>query len=401
MPEDITKTNKEISLFVCLTESWGTRERSLLKDALIARKNELNPLIFCLKDSYLDQYAQKEHFTIMHHHGKVPKKFYKWYTYHYFSKFVLTKNISLIHCYDLNLIWPLCYFLRKSPIIPLFLTIDREPNRSYLEIWHKTLLRRIDQVFVSSVSMIDEAKLRLGILPRKITVLGYGVDAEAINKVDLAKVKKELGISASSHTIGSLISLHHKKMDSILPLIYAVTGYNQKHNGEKNLRLILISEQKWNHNFIYKDLIRFIKDAGREDDILFYSGKSIETFQKSVDLWLSSFEENNLSDYSVKSLVLGVPILVPRNAEVMELFNIYPDIGEAYRRNDSLDVRDKLEKILVNKKTYIKKASKEAISIGMTHSVSAYAKELLARYTKTQHARKRAAAKKTRSLNRN
>jgi hypothetical protein len=399
--ENISKKSKEISLFICLTESWGTRERSLIKDAKLAKKKGYQPLVFCLKGSFLDQYAQVEKLEVKYHYGKVQRQFFKWYKYRFLSKFLNSDNITFIHCYDLNLIWPICFFLRNRPMIPLFLTIDRELKRSYLEIWHKTLLTRVDQVFVSSESMIDEARLRLGILPRKITVLGYGVNIGEVEKTDLNKIKSELGINSDSHTIGSLISPHHKKMDSILPLIYAVNGYNQKHHGDKNLRLILISEKKWNQNHIYKDLIRFIKDAGCEEDILFYSGRSVEMFQKSVDLWISSFEGNNLSDYAVKSLLLGVPILVPRNAEVMELFNSFPGVGEAYRKNDSMGVREKLEKILIKKKTYIREVTKGSKEIGVTHSVDIYSNNLISRYSKTVSARKRAATKTRKILPRN
>ncbi|MBT7611196.1 MAG: hypothetical protein HN576_15655 [Bacteriovoracaceae bacterium] len=353
-----------------------------------------------MKDSFLDQYSQREGLEVKYHFGKVQRHFYKWYRYRFLSKLLKSEKVIFIHCYDLNLIWPICFFLRNSPMIPLFLTIDRAPRRSYLEIWHKALLTRVDQVFVSSESMIDEAKLRLGLLPRKITVLGYGVSIGEIQKSDLNKIKSELAINTESHTIGSLISPHHKNMDFILPLIYAVNGYNQKHHGDKDLRLILISEKKWNQNQIYKELIRFIKDAGSEEDILFYSGCSIEMFQRAVDLWISSAEGNNLSDYAVKSLLLGVPILVPRNAEVMELFNSFPGTGEAYRKNDSLGVREKLEKVLAKKKTYLKQVAKGSKKIKIMHSVEAYSETLISRYKKTISARKRAATKTRNILSR-
>ena len=389
-------TNKEsVSVFASLSESWGTRERTLLKDAEIAQDNKLNPVIFCKKGSFLAKNANAVGFPVIYHLGKVQGHIFKWYKFRNFSNYLNSKNINFIHCYDLRILWVLCFLLRNMPMTPLFLTITSELKKSYLEIWHKTLISRVDQVFVFSDSISEEVRLRLGIVPRKITKLGYGVDVQPVTKTIITKVKKELGITSGVFSVGSILSPHFKDLEPILPLIYAVIGFNQKYLDGTHVKLILISEEKWNKNPLYQDLIRFIKDAGCEEDVLFYSGTTLEVFQRSVDLWLGIFEGYHISDFAIQALLNEIPILVPRNSEVMELIDTYSGIGEAYRREDSFGLREKMEKVLLNKKTYQKEVIKNSKIISATHRKSLYVDDLLGRYNKIMAARVRAASKKS------
>lgn len=391
--------NKEsLSLFASLSKGWGTRERTLIKDALIAKDNQLNPIIFCKKGSFLEKKAREKNLEVFLHHGKVKANFFKWYKFRYLSIFLSENKINFVHCYDLKILWVLCFILRNKTTIPLFLTIGSELKKSYLELWHKTLVSRVDQVFVFSQAIAEEVKLRLGFPLRKVTNLGYGVSSTSVPRTMISKVKKELGVSSKVQTVGSIMSPHHKNLDSIFPLIYAVIGYNQKYHEENELRLILISEDKWNTNPLYQDLIRFIKDSGSEENILFYSGATLQTFQKSVDLWIGIFEGYHITDYAIQALLNGVPILVPRNSEVMELMELYPGIGEAYRRDDSFGLREKMERVLKNKRDYEREVAKCSKKITLAHSEESYQSTLLERYQKLSHARKRAASKKKSSL---
>ncbi len=389
---------KKSSLFVCLSKTWGMRERSLIKDAEIAKEKGYNPIIFCLEDSFLDIYAKKKKINVMHNYSKIQNSFLKWYRYRNLSSFISGKKVNFIHCYDFKMIWPICFFLRKHRMTPLFLTLDQEFSKTYLKIWHKTLLSRIDHIFVHAHCMVEEVQLKLGIFPRKVTVLGYGVETKEIEKTEINNLKKKLGMSRNSLTVGSLISFRLKTIDPILPLIYGITGYNQKYLDRPNLRLILISERQWNKALIYQDLIRFIKDAGCEDDILFYSGDSIELFQSAIDLWLCSYEGSHFSDYAVKSLLFGVPILAPRNSGAMEFFTKFQNTGEAYRRQDSFDIREKLAKIALNKKSYLKKISDGQKNILELHSLETYKGLLSRRYLKVVNARSRAASRKKKRI---
>ena len=391
--ENIEQNAELIALFISLKKTWSSRERTLIKDARIAEGKGYKVVILCLKDSFLDINSKKENFNIIYHTGKIQLNFLKWYKYRYLANYINSQNITIIHCYDLNIIWPVCFILRKNKKTCLFFTILEGPKKIFFEFWHRALLSRIDQVFVRSKSMAEEVYLRLGIHPRKITVLGFGIETTEFKKSDIQKIKKELDVTSDTLSVGSLIPPHVENLELIFPLIYAINGYNQKHMGRVSLRLIMISEQKWNKNPIYQDLIRFIKDAGCEDNILFYSNSTIENFQRSVDLWITPFEGQHLSEFAVKSIFLGVPFLTARSSEGMDFLGQYSEVGEAYRPDDSFGLREKLEIILSDKKRYVKAITKFMPNINASHSMDFYTRSLLMRYSKTLNARKRVADK--------
>lgn len=118
--------NRKRAVYICPTDTWGTRERTVLKDALIAMSKGLEPHIYCLKDSFLDLVAKEKNLKVIHHYGKVYTRFFKWYKLIGLGKIVRDDDIAFVHCYHLNFLWPISFFLKSKPEIPLFFTTHRE-----------------------------------------------------------------------------------------------------------------------------------------------------------------------------------------------------------------------------------------------------------------------------------
>ncbi|MCO4792759.1 MAG: glycosyltransferase [Bacteriovoracaceae bacterium] len=380
---------REKAVYICPSVMWGARERTVLRDALISKSNGLDPYIYCLKDSSLDVAARENNINVIHHYGKIQTRFFKWYKLFGLGKIVRADNIAYVHCYHLNFIWPLSFFLGSRPEIPLFFTTHKEITKKYTEFYHKTLTSRVDQFFVSSKGLISNLLVHLDIPMRKIKVLGLGKKDQEIQKSEIAKVKKDISFDKDIKIIGSYISSHHKNPDSVVPLIYATMGYNQKFQDEQKVRLVLISDKNWNQVFVYQELIRFIKDLGSENDVIFYSGVGLSAFQKSLDVWVSAETIENLEDHAVDALLQGVPMLAPRTSSSKDLLETWGEVGLTYKGGDARDLRDQLSLILAKKKKYSRQITKIIEDMAIQNQMSTYQESLAETYRKFFTARQR------------
>jgi glycosyltransferase involved in cell wall biosynthesis len=349
--------NRRKAIYICPSNLWGARERTVLRDALISKDMGLEPLIYCLKDSYLDLEAKQSNLEVIHHYGKIQTRFIKWYKLFGLGKIVREEDVALVHCYHLNFLWPLSFFLKSRPEIPLFFTTHKEISKSYREFYHKALLSRVDHFFVSSAGLVSNLMVHMDIPPRKIQVLGFGNEVIEISRTEASKVKKDLSFDKEVWTLGTFLSSHHTSPENVLPLIYAVMGFNQKKQDE-SARLILICDRNWNEVLIYQELIRLIKDLGSEDDVYFYSGVSLGTFQKSIDIWLSAETSENLEDLAIGAVFQGTPVLVPRTSSSKELFGKWGEVGLTYKAGDARDLRDQLCLMVEKNRRFIRQIAK-------------------------------------------
>ena len=174
--------NRNKAIYICPSDLWGARERTVLRDALISKENGLEACIYCLKDSFLDNAAKEKELHVIHHYGKVQTRFFKWYKLFGLGQIVRANDVAFVHCYHLNFLWPLSFFLKSKPEIPLFFTTHREIIKKYTEIYHKTLLSRVDQFFVNSEGLNSNLIVHLDVPPRKIKVLGFGNEQVSVSR---------------------------------------------------------------------------------------------------------------------------------------------------------------------------------------------------------------------------
>ncbi len=362
--------NRRNAIYICPTNLWGTRERTVIRDALISKEQGLDSWIYCLKDSFLDIAARENDLQVIHHYGKIQTRFIKWYKLFGLGKIVRAEDVALVHCYHLNFLWPLAFFLKSRPEIPLFYTTHREIANKYTEFYHKALLSRVDQFFVSTVGLNANLIVHLDIPPRKIKVLGFGNELIEVSRTEVSKVKKDLSFDKEVWTVGTFLSSHQTTTENILPLIYAIMGFNQK-NQERKSRLVLICDRNWNQVLIYQELIRLIKDLGSEDDVYFYSGVGLSTFQKSIDVWVSAETSENLEDLAVGAVFQGTPVLIPRTSSAKELIQSWGEVGLTYKAGDARDLRDQLSLLVDKNRKYTRQIGKITEEV-MTYNLYDY-----------------------------
>lgn len=225
--------------------------------------------------------------------------------------------------------------------------------------------------------------------------MGFGNEEGSASKIEVSKVRKDIFFDKETWIVGTYLSSHHKNKSVIQPLIYAIMGYNQKHLDEKKVRLVLISDRKWNQILIYQDLIRFIKDLGCENDIIFYSGANLLAFQTSLDLWISGETSENLEDLAVNALLQSTPVLVPRTSVSKELLRDLGSVGLTYKAADARDLRDQMTTLLSKRKKFTRQISKVLENMSEQYHMSTYEHSLFTIYNNVFTARRRVSEKRS------
>ncbi len=370
----------------------------------MAREAGHTPIIYTLRDSILDIEAKKQKFETLYHTGRVQTSFVRWHKLRNLPSILRSKDIQIVHCYALNFMWPMAFFLRGMPHIPLFLTQSREVKKRYRSFLYRLLSSRIDQVFIPFSPLAKNVKGQLGVPSKKIISLGYGVDSVKSDRSEIDNLKQtwQKGIEVApldgeqaeenpvdTWSVGAYVPMHLKDIETLKTIVYATMGMDQKLPESKTIRLIFYNEKNWSETLIYPDLIRFVKDLGVEELIHFYSGVPVETFQQAVDVWLASTAQEQLDDLSIQAIMQGIPILVPRSISSMEIFRLYGPIGESFKRDDPRQLRDQCLKILFEKKHYTRLLKNALPKFQASFGPENYSQTLLHFYLHSAQVRKR------------
>ena len=118
-------------LFIGLSDRWGTKERSILRDCLMAKEAGANVYLYCHKDSFLSEKAKSLGIDLVFHKGKFYTKFVQWHKLRALKKLIIDLKIDLIHCYNIKILWPIAFFIRRKHHISLVLTQGNEIQKFY------------------------------------------------------------------------------------------------------------------------------------------------------------------------------------------------------------------------------------------------------------------------------
>ena len=109
-----------------LSFDWNSIERTVIADARAIMNAGGNVHLYTFRDSHLDRQAKKWKIICHYHQGAVATKIFKWNKLKAVAKLIRNNQIDLVHCYDIKILWPLCYFLRADSLTPLVLTLSKE-----------------------------------------------------------------------------------------------------------------------------------------------------------------------------------------------------------------------------------------------------------------------------------
>lgn len=370
--------------YMGLTKRWGTEERLILKDCLLAQENGARVYLYTYKKTRLRNKAHEAGIECLYHKGKFASKIFEWHKLRKLSRKIDDLNINLVHCYDTRVLWPLCFYLRQKKLIPLVFTLSSELKSYYRDFWYRPLSSRIDQVVLPLPDMVENVWGHLGLPPRKINFVGMG------NHTRVRDVERPpFRFTKERWYIGTNLNGIETNTQFLETLFHAFRVMVERKLEGKNFTFALYNEKTWADTKLTDELRRQVKDWGLEEHVAFVGPCDIAEQQKWVDLWLGLRRREDLEDYAIQALISGVPILVPRSSSSMELLRQYGQVGETYKVGDSREIREKTDTILRNLATYKNNLHKAHQGLSRDYGSDSYEEEMVSSYKKLLGRRRR------------
>lgn len=375
-------------LFICPSEKWGPLERRIVNDCLYLKKIGGKPLLYCIKDSYIDLQAQKHSLPRQFHKGKKVHTFFDLRYYLDLKSILKEYAIDVIHCYNLNYVWTLCLLLMTKAKYPLILTVNSHQPKNYDSLFQKWLLKRVDYVMTFSTSIKDAIKTKLPIPTKKIEVVGAGVATEQCPKFLKETIQKVGVIITDSdqlkflpdfiNTIEAIKSDKKIEKQSIQFVVYTYPKQITDTEVEKfNASFQTLNENK-------------IEVIGVELDTSF---KALE----NIDLYISLAFNQPFCDIEIMALLWGAPIIVPRMASRSELLDNFCAVGFSFKQNDSRELRQAIMSLVSNQKLYLGNVQQHRDGINILHGKKHYLETVYSHYTRICAQRMRFTSLKSKS----
>lgn len=337
-------------LIVCPSEYWSTIERTALRDCKLLKDAGHQTYLYCLQDSFLDIKAREAGVKIIPHHGKLSTSVMRWKKLSHLSKLIDDFSIQIVQCYDIHMLWPVSYFLRNKPLIPLIFSYNVEVQKVYRQMWYRPLISRIDVTLIPNREMLEGVVGSLGIAPHKIEDCGLGVGEEKLGLRSLTQGESGhfLENFRDDWLFGSYVGAHESDIRFLRPIFEALKVLNEIKPQGKSCKLVLISDKPWDQTLIYPELRTELIDSGLDQDVLFESKTSVIRLQQWMDLWIGLRTYEAIEDYTVSALLGGVPVVLTRSTTSVELLRPNQALGRTYKKNDSRELRTKILHILAN-----------------------------------------------------
>lgn len=372
--------NQQNILYICPTQSSGTRERMILRDSLLLREIGHNVFVYCLKDSFIDNECRKNGIDCLYHEGSEHVSFLQWYKLRKLRSYLKRLDINIVHCYELNYIWPLAFFLRNRNLTPLFFTLNHDVDKFYKQFWFKPLISRLDLVFLPVREMIESIHGHLDIPLRKIYFSGLG-----LKQVEFHSVKKKL--DENVWNLACWINDHEVDEDELIVCLESLWALNMKSSVEKICHLHIYSNQALEDRPLFQKLDEKIKEFKLENNIHIHKNASV--YDINADIWISYNSKIPMEDYSLVAMLKGIPAITPRNATTQELRRIHGGVTETYKAGDSRELRSLIEKVISDYPKYLKSCEKSGEELWLEHGEEGYKYNLFKIYEKHLNKRRR------------
>ncbi|MBK24325.1 MAG: hypothetical protein CME70_10045 [Halobacteriovorax sp.] len=370
-------------LFACPTNRWDARERSLLNDMQIAHEKGNQIVFYGLKNSPLDKKINLENVEKHYHPGLVQTHFFLWPKLRKLISILEDKELALVHCYKLNILWPICFFLRGNKEVSVIHSQFFEMNKNYRALWHRLLIRRCDLIFVPYDHLIRNIYSRLGVHPRKIEVRPPSLkEATSPSKESAIFDKFE-----QFYSVGLYISDSDRSLKNLKPVIKALSVANEYFDWKKPIKLVFVTEGAWSEKSVYQKLKQAVLEEGIEEHVVFYAGGVPSSYIQYFDLWMSLPKGEGMDDLALLSCSIGTPILVPRHPSTTQFFDEYGRIGESYKNDDVREIARKWETLLSDPEYYRDKIERAAILIRESNSRENQKKQYIAAFEKVVNRR--------------
>jgi len=381
---------KPAILFVLHTVEWNSKERSLLKDALLANQAGFEVYILTNANNFLTKIALVNSLTVLPMSTSILNKFSDFHFLINAKKILKEYKISIVHCYDFHFVVSLSIQMRKLKEISLVITHDHNIDLPLKSFIYRPFFSRIEALIISNRVILSDALGNLGISAWKIKYLGMGIKPKFEETTEMKHLEEDHFKKYQNFFLaGTYISPEISQIDEIAFLFYALKSINTKNPGGVNSKLVLISESNFNEMKIFQELKNLIQELSLQDEVVFVTASEVEMILERLSVWISHTEQEFIEDFTVLGLIHHLPVLVPKNLATMELFREYQGIGEAYSKKDARDLRFHWEKILMANSVYREKVRLYKFFIEREHAFEPYKQGLTEIYQKLLERRQR------------
>ncbi len=378
-------------ILICPSEYWSTIERTALRDGKILTSEGHQVFYYLLQDSHLDLKVKSYGMKAFYHQGRMSTSLLQWTRLRSIPTIIEQNEIEIVQCYDLHMLWPISFFLRKKSLVPLIFSHNVEIQKVYHNFWYRPLIARIDMTLLPNKEMIEGVVGSLRIPAHKIDFCGLGVGEERL-------YEEETNQPTSGHflenfnedwLLGCYVGAHEDNIEYLKPLFQALAVLREQRPNDRGVKLVLISDKAWDQHLLTTEIGNYLVDTGLDQDVLFESKTPVIKVQRWMDLWIGLRSFEAIEDYTVTSLLGGIPVVMTRSTASIELLRQYPKIAETYKRNDSRELRCKIMDLMSNFKDS-QKALKMAYSdLVKQFGVTTYKEQLLHVYDKSVEKRSR------------
>ncbi|MEX0799114.1 MAG: glycosyltransferase, partial [Bacteriovoracaceae bacterium] len=358
--------NDLTTLFICPSRDWKTLERKAIADCVYLRDSGGNPVLFCVKNSMLDQEAEKHDLPRIYYTGQKLKRLFDLRYVRDMRKILRENRFDIVHCYNLDFIWGLCFVLLSNRKIPLLLTFNHFLDYTQKSLWQRWLFSRVDLVLTFSQSTKEIVQETLPVSFRKIKIAGAGIEFVKKPHREEKLVKK----------LGCVVSCA-EDLERVKVIVYAVQGLMPAVNdlGIK-LELNIFSSGSM-HSLEEEELMNaLIDEAGLKEMIFFRSTGTYEPVFKESDIFIGISFEEPFNDLEMMAILSRVPVVFPRTASRQSVLFQYKWVGESYHLEDARELKAKLLKLLINEQVYLNELQDSHEQLKDLHGIDAYAQRL-------------------------
>lgn len=371
-------------LFICPSDKWGVLERRVINDCHYLRDLGGNPVLYCLKGSALDKEAQNYSLPRLFYKGKKVNKLFDL-TYFLDIKNVLKEGeFDIVHCFNLDYVWTLCWLLMTKPNIPLFLTFNRFIKKIHDGLIETWLFKRIDLLMTFSETTRSIAINYLPVIARKVHVVGTGVEILKQNERDINN-KKIVGCFVTDES----------EIENIRTFLYAVNpiidSLKDKNKGSQ-IRFFIYSNRPISEILDKKILDEKIDSLGISSYVDYVETENITDAIRKTNVFVSCSFSEPFSDIEIMASLLLIPVVIPRTAARQNFVNKFPDIGSTYYFQDSRELRENILEILHNESEFINSLENHHEKLLLIHGIDSYVEKVHGQYIRLYAQRVRLAS---------
>jgi hypothetical protein len=337
-------------LFFCPGQQWSTIERTAIRDCLAARQSGLKVVFCCSENSPLDIKTEVYGFEKVYFKSMPSSNLLHWGAFRKIEQTIIDREIDTVHNYGMRYLWPICYYLRGHPLIPVAITVNKELLKSYRKVWFRPLLTRLDKVFIPSSDLLENIWGQMWVHPRKCSCLGMGIPMVELFR-EGSTTKKSL------KRVGIYISPAQSKieyLDFIFKSLEILIGPHYK-SEVGDIEVIIYLDRELSNTFLSDNIRGHLAKFDLKESVSVVKFEGLVPAVQQIDLWISPHTDEELEDMAINALLTGCAVLLPRKASTMGLVRRFEGVGETYKRGDSRDFRVNCLKILSSVSKYHKK----------------------------------------------